>query len=137
MVKKNFDSATINAFNKIESSLIKYLEKSTQPDIVLENFARVIRNTIFPSIWYNTFRDEVFFFSFLTICEFSQRAVNILVTDKAMGDFLLSKTIFTDDPESLFYLSSKQFLFVLAVLQILGKLSAYEFSHYLSSYVFI
>ena len=133
--EKNFDSATINAFIKIEASLIKYLENSTQPDVVLENFARVIKNSIFPSIWYNTFRDEVFFFSFLTICEFSQRAVNILVTDKAMGDFLLSKSIFTDDLESLFYLSSKQFLFVLSVLQILDKLPPYKFSQHLSSYV--
>lgn len=134
--EKQFDSKTINAFNEIEPHLISYLEKSEQPDLVVENFARIIKTSVFPSIWYDTFEDKKFFKSFLTLCEYSQRAVNLLVTDKAMGDFLLTKTVFAGNIEYLIKgCTPKQFLFVLAVQQILGILDTFEFSQTLSNYV--
>ena len=71
--QKEFDKNTIESFAKIEPKLINYLNSCIQPDLVLQNFVRVIRNITFPSIWYTEFLDEKFFNSFLMICEFSQK----------------------------------------------------------------
>ncbi len=68
---KQFDSRTIEAFEKISKRLNDYLSKSSDPDFVLENFAKIIRTVPLPKIWYDEFTDEKFFNLFLTMCEFS------------------------------------------------------------------
>ncbi len=99
--QKEFDSRTINLFDKIEPALLKYLSQATDPDRVLENFVKIIRSVKFPSIWYTEFANEKFFISFLTICEFSQKAVDMMSINKELGEFYLTRSCFTSDFSSL------------------------------------
>ncbi len=89
--KKQFDSRTIESFQKIEPALLSYLLKSNDPDLVLENFARVIRNSHFPKIWYDEFMDNKFFDLFLKLCEFSQKTIDLFAEDKLLRDEFLSR----------------------------------------------
>ncbi len=89
--KKQFDSRTIESFQKIESGLLNYLLKSNDPDLVLDNFVRVIRNAHYPQIWYEEFLDNKFFELFLKLCEFSQKTIDLFAEDKFLRDEFLSR----------------------------------------------
>lgn len=89
--KKLFDLRTIEAFQKIEPTLKNYLLKSSDPDLVLENFVRVIRNAHYPQIWYEEFLDDKIFNLFLHLCEFSQKSIELFAEDKILRDEFLSR----------------------------------------------
>ena len=88
---KLFDSRTISSFEKIKEQLINFLLSSIIPDLVLENFSRVIKTAQFPKIWFNEFADNKFFNLFLEICERSQKAVDLFAEDKFLRDDFLSR----------------------------------------------
>lgn len=128
--EKQFDAKTISLFNSLSESLFNYLNSSKQPDTILQNFARIVRSSSFPSLWYNEFKDENFFHSFLRICEFSQKGVDTFAEDRQLHDIYLSRKIFTDfNPQNI-----KQLTFFLAVNFTLGLISYKEFSDRLSSF---
>ena len=81
----------MSSFEKIEIELILFLENSIDPDIVLENFARIIRNTNYPQIWFEEFSDSKFYDLFLSICERSQRTIDLFAEDKMSRDSFLSR----------------------------------------------
>ncbi|MDZ7765039.1 MAG: hypothetical protein U5K00_11505 [Melioribacteraceae bacterium] len=56
--EKQFDTNTAKAFQNVESDLIELLRETQDPDLVLENFTRVIKNSKIPSVWYKTFEDR-------------------------------------------------------------------------------
>ncbi len=89
--KKQFDNRTTFSFEKIEDELIKFLGSSIDPDIVLENFTRVIRNAHFPKLWYDEFFDNKFFNLFLSLCERCQKAIDLFAEDKFLRDTFLSR----------------------------------------------
>ncbi len=92
--QKEFDKNTIESFSKIEPQLIKYLDNCLQPDLVLQNFVRIIRNITFPSIWYNEFLDKIFFDSFLKICELSQKSIDLFAEDTDLHEYFLTRRVF-------------------------------------------
>ncbi|MBK7632656.1 MAG: hypothetical protein IPJ23_18595 [Ignavibacteriales bacterium] len=100
--KRLFDNRTVTSFHKIENELNKYLSNCIDPDIVLENFARIIRSAHFPQIWFDTFSDSKFFNLFLSLCEQSQKAIDLFAEDKVLRDSFLSR-------ESLILLSKHGF----------------------------
>lgn len=118
---KQFDSRTIEAFEKINKRLNDYLSKSTDPDLVLENFAKIIRTVPLPKIWYDEFSDEKFFKLFLTMCEFSLKAVNKFFEDNFIKDDLLSRTCFEELNEDSFALISLPQLHFRVCVQLLNK----------------
>lgn len=89
--KKQFDNRTSTSFEKIEDKLIAFLISSIDPDIVLENFTRVIRNAHFPKIWFEEFSDYKFFQLFLSLCERSQKSIDLFAEDKVLRDKFLSR----------------------------------------------
>ena len=89
--KKQFDSRTTNLFEKIEDQLLLFLTTSSDPDIVLENFARIIKYDNFPQIWYAEFSDSAFFDLFLQMCEHSQKAIDLFAEDQVLRDEFLSR----------------------------------------------
>ena len=92
--EKQFDKNSIDNFQKIEPQLLTYLERSYNPDKVLQNFIRVIRGTSFPSIWYKEFENKKFFNSFLTLCEFSQLSIDLFAENDDLREYLLTKKVF-------------------------------------------
>ncbi len=134
--QKQFDTKSINAFQKIESSLIAYLISSVNPDLVLQNFVRIIRQANFPSIWYSEFSDKNFFFSFLRICEFSQKSIDLFAEDKELREYFLSKKVFEKiNDKNLRDLSVKKLSFILSIQFSLCLIDAEKVSKLLSSFL--
>lgn len=134
--KKQFDSRTIESFQKIESELFEYLMKASDPDLVLENFVRVIRTSHYPQIWYDEFKDKKFFYLFLTICEFSQKAIDLFAEDKLLRDEFLSRVCLHPLNEiDLANVSLKTFLFRSAIQILGGILNPIDFPVLYSSFL--
>lgn len=134
--RKEFDSHTIASFEKIETQLYKYLQKSDNPDVVLENFTKVIRFSNYPSIWFNEFKNEIFFEQFLSICNFSQKAIDMLITSKTAGELLLSRKVFIKNyNDEIKILSIKELIFILSIQHALHLIDSVKFSDVLSDYL--
>ncbi|MFZ5946877.1 MAG: hypothetical protein ACOYU5_02800, partial [Stygiobacter sp.] len=134
--RKEFDSHTIASFEKIETQLYKYLQKSDNPDVVLENFTKVIRFSNYPSIWFNEFKNEIFFEQFLSICNFSQKAIGMLITSKTAGELLLSRKVFIKNyNDEIKILSIKELIFILSIQHALHLIDNVKFSEVLSDYL--
>ncbi|MDF1613009.1 [protein-PII] uridylyltransferase family protein [Stygiobacter electus] len=134
--RKEFDSHTIASFEKIETQLYKYLQKSDNPDVVLENFTKVIRFSNYPSIWFNEFKNEIFFEQFLSICNFSQKAIDILITSITAGELLLSRKVFIKNyNDEIKILSIKELIFILSIQHALHLIDSVKFSDVLSDYL--
>lgn len=119
--KKQFDSRTINLFEKIENQIIDFLTTSTDPDLVIENFARIIKSDNYPHIWYSELSDKKFLNLFLQICEHSQKAIDLFAEDLSLRDEFLSRESLTPlENTDLQNLSLKSFLFRSSV-QIVSK----------------
>jgi len=133
--QKSADKISIGDFQKIEPQLMEYLGKSLSPDLVLQNFVRVIKDANFPSIWYNAFEDKKFFNSFLTILEFSQKSVDLFAEDKVLREYFLTKKVFegidTISPDAL---SVKEITFILSVQFALNMISVVNLSSALSDF---
>lgn len=134
--QKEFDSRIINMFHKIEPSLIKYLNQSQSPDKVLDNFVRIIKSTSNQSIWYYEFSNVKFFNMFLHLCEYSQKAVDLLSLDKSNAELLISRKVFTSDVKELFdNIKINKLFFILSVQFTLGLIDESKFSKILSDFI--
>ncbi|HSP89011.1 MAG TPA: hypothetical protein VLN45_12820, partial [Ignavibacteriaceae bacterium] len=133
--QKSSDKNSIEAFEIIEPDLMKYLKNSISPDLVLQNFVRIIKEAHFPSIWYKAFTDKKFLKSFLTILEYSQRSVDLFAEDKELREDFLSKKIFEPiNNNSIKNFSVKKFSFYLSVQFTLDLISHDKLSNILSDY---
>ena len=133
--QKEFDKNTIESFAKIEPKLINYLNSCIQPDLVLQNFVRVIRNITFPSIWYNEFLDEKFFNSFLMICEFSQKSIDLFAEDIDLHEYFLTRRVFQKSIiKKDINLDLKRLLFSLCVQFSVGLITSENLSAILGKY---
>ncbi len=136
--QKEFDKNTIEGFAKIEPALIKYLGNSLQPDLVLQNFVRVIRNITFPSIWYNEFLDEKFFISFLHLCEYSQKSIDLFAEDSDLHEYFLTRKVFQKiTNETLLKISLKKLLFTLSMQFAIGLISGDKLSATLCKFFYL
>ena len=134
--KKSFDTKTMNLYGNIEKELITYLTNCRLPDKTLDNFVRVIRFADFPSIWYKEFTDTKFLKYFLTICEFSQRAVNLFAEDKLLRDFLLSRDVFKKlARKNLSEFDLKKLQLILSVQTVTGQLDPIKVCEILSDWI--
>ena len=133
--QKQFDKKSTLAFLAIEEHLFDYLAKSKSPDIILENFTRVMRDNPFPSIWYNEFQDKKFFEAFLTICEYSQKSVDLFAEDEDLREYFISKKFLGRlNKEKLKNLNTKTFLFHLLCLFTLKIIQPKRVSSILKSF---
>ncbi|MDP2364919.1 MAG: hypothetical protein Q8M94_14265 [Ignavibacteria bacterium] len=127
--KKQFDSRTISSFERIEGQLITFLLSSIQPDLVLENFSRIIKTAHFPQIWFEEFSDTIFFILFLELCEKSQKAIDLFAEDKFLRDNFLSRESLVPITKELFSnLNLKTFHFRSAIQLTAKLLSPQSFS---------
>ncbi len=134
--QKDFDKNCSELFEKIIPVLNDYLSNSLDPDKVLRNFARVIRSSKFPSIWYREFSDAVFFNSFLKLCEFSQKSIDLFAEDNDLSEYLLTRKAFTQMTiEEMACYSIKKVLFLLVVQFSLKLISSEILSETLSKVI--
>ncbi len=135
---KQFDSKTTESFESISSSLNEYLATAVDPDLVLENFAKIIKSVPLPKIWYDEFSDEKFFRLFLKMCEYSQKAVNKFYEDSFIKDDLLSRTCFSDfDKENLLTISLPQLKFRVGIQLLNRTIDVRKATKVISDYYFI
>lgn len=133
--QKQFDKKSIEDFALIEPALEEFLNRTPDPDLVLQNFVRVLRPVIIPSIWYKEFRDLKFFESFLTICGFSQKSIDLFAEDEDLKEYFLTRKVFEKFSKNSFSsFSSKRFIFAAAVQFSLGMITAEKVSSLLSSF---
>lgn len=134
--RKEFDSRTIDLFTGIEPQLIKYLKTSFNPDKILENFVKVIRSTKFPSIWYSEFTNEKFFMNFLEVCQNSEKAIDLISTNKSLEEFFLSRKVFTKDVEnSPGDFQTNEIILIASVQFALGLIGAKKVSKLFTSFI--
>ncbi|HCY74814.1 MAG TPA: hypothetical protein DHV28_02750 [Ignavibacteriales bacterium] len=133
---KQFDKTTTSSYEIIEKELFKFLAVSVDPDIVVENFTRFIRNAIFPHIWFKEFIDKNFFDLFLNLCERSQKAIELFSEDKNLRDTFLSRECLIQlNQENIFNLSLKEFHFRTSVQLTANIINADSFSSLYSEYL--
>jgi glutamate-ammonia-ligase adenylyltransferase len=131
---REFDKRSIDAFNLIEGHLYKRLKESVDPDRLLENFVRVIRNAQFPSIWYSEFSDAEFFNFFLKLCESCQFCIDQFSEEKELREMFLVRKVFVQPkPEQLNEMNIKQIRFLLSLQFLLGLLKRRDVSEILQS----
>ena len=127
--QREFDTKSIKDFQAIENLLIEYLKKSFNPDLVLQNFVRVIRQANFPSIWYKEFRDKKYFNAFLKVCECGQKAIDLFAEDAELTEYFITKKIFEKlTSKSISKYSPKALLFVASVQFLLNLISEKQVS---------
>ncbi len=134
--RKEFDSRTIELFNQIEPLLIDFLKNCCSPDKTLENFAKVIRFTKFPSIWYNAFNRKKLFDGFLTLCLYSQKAVDLLTVNRIFEENFISGKVFIKYFEGEIQTNStEEIIFLTAVQFALGLIDSQQVSLIFSSFI--
>ena len=111
-VSRKFDKSALEAFSKIEEKVFEYLLNADDPDLCLSNFVRIIKQSDFPSIWYNEFNDENFLNIFLQLCERSQLVIDLFAEDKMLRESFLSRDFLS---ETMNKTRLKNILFKLAV----------------------
>lgn len=134
--KKLFDNRTTSSFEKIEQELVFFLPSSSDPDIVLENFTRIIRNANFPQIWFDQFSYNKFFQLFLNMCERSQRSIDLFAEDKILRDTFLSReSLVPIDYGNFSNLSLKDFQFRASIQLTAGIIKADSFASLYTEYL--
>ncbi|MCF8354801.1 MAG: hypothetical protein K9H48_10140 [Melioribacteraceae bacterium] len=133
---KEFDSRTIDLFQKIERSITNYLLSADDPDLILENFCKVIRSVSFPSIWYREFQNRKLLEDFLFLCEYSQKTINLICLSKIQTELFISGKVFVKNIDALYdNISIDSLLLILSVQYYLKLISADKLSHHLSNYI--
>ena len=134
--QKQFDKNASTLYEAIEPELIKYLERAINPDRALQNFVRVIRSSNLPSIWYRELNDKLFFNSFLRLCEYSQKAIDLFAEDAELGEFIMTRKVFDKfSRDELTGFSTKKILLILAVQFSLQLMTASKLSEILSVFI--
>ena len=123
--QRQFDKKSIESFQNIEPELNEYLKSSLNPDKVLQNFVRIIKNISFPSLWYREFSDIKFFRMFLNICGMSQKTIDLFAENGELREHFISKGLYdTPQTESLSLYSIKKLIYVLSALFTSEKLNS-------------
>ena len=119
--QKEFDERTISKFHSIEHQIISYLKNAINPDTALQNFVRILKHSNVPYIWYKEFTDDKFLKSLLTICEYSQKSIDLFAEDSELKELFLNRRVFElIDTKSFHQYSLKRLIFTLSVQFILG-----------------
>ncbi len=132
--QKDFESKAIRLFTELEDELANYLSNSSDPDKVVDNLVRIIGSVQFVSIWYSEFKNTAFFNSVLTVCEFSQRAVDLLAFNRSLGELLITRKVFEKNLNFREF-SIDEIIFILSIQHAAKVIGHGVFSETLSNYL--
>ncbi len=131
---REFDSRTTSLWMEIEERFLEDLSKTRSPDTILSNLAKIIGRTAFPSYWYEAMKDNFVLWSIMTLCEYSEFSVNLLLEDHSLKDLIFSGKLFEEiDPEEDQFLSTKALLFLVSSQFMLGFIDEVKASASLST----
>ncbi len=134
--RKEFDSKTIELFSSIQPTLVSFLKKSDDPDIILNNFVKIIQSSKITSIWYSEFSNKKFFKHFLKVCLYSQKAVDLISTNMLLEEFFLSRKVFIKiSDEQLDQFNPDEIVLILSTQYALGLINSLHVSEILSSFI--
>ncbi len=132
---KQFDMKSISAFQALEDELNNFLAAASDPDTVLQNFVRIIRNANLPSIWYGEFSNKKLFASFLTVCGYSQKTVDLFAEDVELREYFLTRKAFEKiNSRNFSSFGTKKILFISTVQFTLKLINAERVSRILSGF---
>ncbi|MDR3665394.1 MAG: hypothetical protein P4L35_01000, partial [Ignavibacteriaceae bacterium] len=104
------------------------------PDKVLQNFTRIIKNIPFPSLWYRELTDKSFYNSFLRLCEFNQKSVDLFAEDAELHEYYISRNIFEKVTKAgCSEYAIKKLLFILSTQFTEGKINSNKFGEILQA----
>ena len=134
--QKQFDSNTSTAFTEIKDILLKFLSSSNQPDKVLNNFSKIIRQVKFPSIWFKELRNNKFSKPVFKVCEYSDAIIELILNNPNLTDIILSKKVLeTITIKDLQNYKIQELLLIIIFHFTIGKISHLKFSYLLSNYI--
>lgn len=134
--KRFFDKNSIEAFSKIENELFNVLKSNEYPDLTISNFVKIINHTDIPSIWYNQLRNKNLFKAFISLCQYNQRAIDLLANDNTIKDIFLSGKFSENiSLNELNNFSILHFLFVVSAQFTLELISAEEISNLIKKFI--
>lgn len=130
--ERNFDTISLQAFAMVEPMILTLLRKADDPDKLLANMVKVLRQAAFPSVWYEQFRNEKFLEAFSALCMFDIRSMNSLPEDIYLQEKFLTGRVF--EPDALANASNiREIYFILSIRLLLGMINTDDFSKELSS----
>ena len=131
---KEFDSRTTSLWMEIEERFLEDISKTRSPDTILTNLAKIISRTAFPSYWYEAMKDNFVLWAIMTLCEYSEYSVRLLLEDHSLKDIVFSGKLFEEiDPHDDQYLSTKALLFLVSSQFMLGFIDEVKASASLSA----
>lgn len=134
--RKEFDSRTIGLFNSIEPQLLAFLNQCSDPDRVIENFVRVVRNSKIISFLYQEFQNKKFFESTLKLFYLSQKSSDLLSLSTQLEEYFITRKSFIKNLKGVFSeLSLEQLVFALTSQFTLNLINSTQLSELLSSYI--
>ncbi len=134
--QKEFDQRTIGLFEQISNNLTAYLKKSSSPDRTLDNLVKIVRSVTLPSIWYSELCDTIFLKNIMTLCEFSDKAINLIIMDKSCSEILLTREIFKVILlEEIFSWKYNHLIFYLSARFSLGLIKSQDVSEIMANYI--
>jgi len=132
---KQFDSRTINLTKTIIPFLNNYLNNSSRPDEVLENFRKIIESSKLPSILFSEFRKKETLFLFLDLVASSRMFTSSLLEHSDFIDDFLSRALFYPWID-LSKFDAHRLFFYLNTRLITNIITPAEFSNQLSAYIY-
>jgi len=96
-----FDKKTIDAFSKIKNNFNSYLAKSNSPDLVLENFTKLIQASSFPFFWFNELTNKKVLNDVLKVCEISKKICDLLLQRPNLADLIFTRKVYTKNLNSI------------------------------------
>ncbi|MHC1737266.1 MAG: nucleotidyltransferase domain-containing protein [Ignavibacteriaceae bacterium] len=134
--RKMFDIRMTESFERIEENLETFLTYSIDAEMTIRNFVRIIRGANFPSIWYDLFLDKSVFKYLLTLCERSQKAIDLFAENKKLRDFFISGRVFKSLKKEYFpLLTPEELLFNVLSKYANNLISGFEAGNILSAYL--
>ncbi|QOJ29979.1 MAG: hypothetical protein HRU80_14330 [Ignavibacteriales bacterium] len=130
--ERNFDTISLQAFASVEPMIISLLKKVSDPDTLLANMVKILRQAAFPSVWYEQFRNEKFLEAFSALCLHDSRSMNLLPGDPYLQEKFLTGRVF--EPDALQNASNiREMYFIQSIQLLLGMITTDEFSRRLSA----
>ncbi|GMU87047.1 MAG: glutamate-ammonia-ligase adenylyltransferase [Ignavibacteriales bacterium] len=132
--ERNFDTLSMQSFESVEPKILSLLRRAGDPDKLLSNMVKVLRQAAFPSVWYEQFRNDKFLEAFSALCMYDLRSMNSLPEDIYLQEKFLTGRVF--EPDAIHHASNiKEVYFILSIRLLLGMITAGDFSQELSSAV--
>ncbi len=129
---KKFDTFTLKIASEVIPQVLSKLSNSQFPDLILENFRKIVESVKFPSIIFSEMKNEKFVELLLNSALFSDRFVADLINHSEFMDDFLSRVAFEKEIKE--GINFTKFIYYLNLQFSHGIITAKEFSSKLQEF---